>query len=86
MIISYIGGWTKSNEVDYLYQNYTCKFVNGNETKSLILRPINDNIVESDETYNLTVKRVYSNYAIIGENSTTTITISNDDGEFSHAS
>ena len=67
--------------VDYCIQNYFFTFEDGNTSKALSLQVIDDNVVEPDEKYNLTI-RVESlpNRVIIGEHGTTTITIENDDG------
>ena len=64
-----------------MYQNYNYSFEYGEETKELIIRPLDDNLVEPDETYNLTIKLVSEvHYVKIGKNGTTEITIYNDDG------
>ena len=70
-----------SDEVDYIFQNYSFTFEEGESSKVLTLQVVDDNVVEPDEKYNLTI-RVESlpNHVIIGENGTTTITIENDDG------
>ena len=67
--------------IDYIYQNYFFTFEDGENIKVLSIQAIDDNIVEPDEKYNLTI-RVESlpNRVIIGEHGTTTITIENDDG------
>ena len=52
------------------------------ERLELRLSPIDDDIVEVDETYSLTIVLVLSHNRILtGENKTTTITIYNDDGK-----
>ena len=83
--ISIVGGRTDDDDgADYVYQNYTYVFEScGEEAKKLIIRPLDDNLVEPDETYNLTIKLVSQNpYVKIGKNGTTTITIYNDDGKY----
>ena len=79
----FVGGLPEdSNEIDYCYQNYFFTFEDGDRSKILTLQVIDDNVVEPDEKYNLTI-RVESlpNRVIIGEHGTTTITIENDDGQ-----
>lgn len=69
--------------VDYVYQNYCFTFQENDEKKDLIINPIDDNLVESDETYTLTIEiNSTLNRVKLGENSTTTITIYNDDGNY----
>ena len=48
----------------------------------LIVRIIDDDIIELDETYNLSISIATSRRVIVGENSTTTITIKNDDCKY----
>ena len=78
----FVGGlpWD-SDEVDYFFQNYFFTFKDGDNSKVLSLQVVDDNVVEPDEKYNLTI-RVESlpNRVIIGEHGTSTITIPNDDG------
>ena len=89
---TYVGRYTDDAEgVDYVYQNYRFSFEDGEDSKSLIIRTIDDNIVEPDENYTLVINASTittglspetSNYrVIVGENGTTTITILNDDGK-----
>ena len=63
--------------------DYTFSILNGTTTRQeLRLSPIDDDIVEADETYNLTIVLVAANDRIhLGKNKTTTITIYNDDGK-----
>ena len=68
--------------MDYDSLNYTYVFKSKVETQELKLRPVDDDIVEADETYKLTIVLVSSrNRVFIGENATTTITIYNNDGK-----
>ena len=77
-----VGGRTDDVDgADYVYQNYTYLFKCGEEAKKLIIRPLDDNFVEPDETYNLTIELVSGDYVKIGKNRTTTITIYNDDSK-----
>ena len=79
----FVGGLSgDSDEVDYVFQNYFFTFKDGEYNKVLTFQVIDDNVVEPDEKYNLTI-RVESlpNRVIIGENGTATITIPNDDGK-----
>ena len=81
-----------SEGADYVYQNYHLSFEDGEESKSLILYIIDDNIVEPDENYTLVIDAstittgfspgIPNGRVIIGENGTTTITILNDDGKY----
>ena len=88
----YVGGNEDNPEgIDYVYQNYSFSFEDGEENKSLIIRTIDDNIVEPDENYTLVINpssittgfspRTPNGRVIVGENGTTTITILNDDGK-----
>ena len=86
----YIGGLTDDTEgADFVFQNYSYTFDHREEEKLLIIRTIDDNIVEPDETYILfinTPTKGFSpglpfNRVIVGENGTATITIVNDDGK-----
>ena len=75
----FVGGLP--DEVDYIFQNYFFTFVDGDNSKILSLQVIDDNVVEPDEKYNLTIRaESLPNRVIIGENGTITITIENDDG------
>ena len=56
-------------------------FEDGESNKVLSLQVVDDNVVEPDEKYNLTIRaELLPNRVIIGENGTITITIENDDG------
>ena len=62
--------------------NYTYMIKNHVERLELKLFPVDDDIVEADETYSLTIVLVDShNRVVTGENKTTTITIYDDDGK-----
>ena len=51
------------------------------ETEILDVYPVDDNIVEANEIYNLTIKVLSLIKRVIpGENETTTITLYDDDG------
>ena len=69
--------------VDYVYQNYTFSFKDGEEEKYLTLIPVDDNIVESDENYTLVIQLPLDHHPRIqeGKIDTTKITIYNDDGK-----
>ena len=88
----YVGRFTDdAKEVNYVYQNYSLSFEDGETSKSLIIRTIDDNIVEPDENYTLVINAstittgfspgIPNGHVIVGENGTTTITILNDDGK-----
>ena len=78
----FVGGLPgDSDEVDYFFQNYFFTFEDGNTSKVLTLQVVDDNVVEPNEKYNLTIRaESLPNRVIIGENGTATITILNDDG------
>ena len=78
----FVGGLPEdTDEVDYFYQNYFFTFKDKESNKVLSIQVDDDNIVEPDEKYNLTIRaESLPNRVVIGENSTTTITIENDDG------
>ena len=83
LAVLYVLGGTGSNTggVDYIHQNYTFTFYDGDKNKSLLLHPVDDNIVEPEEIYSLTIRLVYSNNHVkIGENGSTTVTILDNDG------
>ena len=63
--------------------NYTFSILNGMIARQeLILSPVDDDIVEADETYNLTIVLIAASDRInLGKNRTTTVTIYNDDGK-----
>ena len=68
--------------MDYDSLNYTYVFKNKVERQELKLRPVDDDIVEADETYKLTIDILSSfDRVCVGDNGTTTITIYNDDGK-----
>ena len=74
---------------DYVFQNYSYSFKDREEKKLLIIRTIDDNIVEPDEIYILFINTPTKGFSpglpvsrvIVGENGTATITIVNDDGK-----
>lgn len=69
--------------MDYKYQNHTFRFDEGDKIKELSFIPINDNIVEADETCNLTIRILtLHDHVVIGENHTATFTVNNDDGKY----
>ena len=68
--------------MDYDSLNYTYVFKNKVERQELKLRPIDDDLVEADETYKLTIVIEAAQHRVhTGENATTTITIYNNDGK-----
>ena len=86
----YIGGYADDVKgIDYVYQNYSFSFEDGEKYKSLKIRAIDDNIVEPDETYELIIDTITTGFSsktpssrvINGINATTTIAIENDDGK-----
>ena len=85
MILLCFIGRSKENRgrgVDYIYHNHTINFHDGENCKSLLVRHVDDNIVEENETYSLNVKPLNPpNRVIIGDNKNTTITIVDDDSK-----
>ena len=68
--------------VDFQKVNYTFEFEKGVTEQELDVFPIDDNVVEADEIYNLTIKFLsFHLRVVIGENKTTTITLYDDDGK-----
>ena len=70
--------------VDFEHQDYYFSFDDGDQEFQLFIRPIDDNIVESDETYNLTIildNEYQYRRVILGNNHTATVTIYDDDGK-----
>ena len=68
--------------VDYIYKNYSISFYNGERRKSLPVRHIDDNIVETNEKYNFTiVTESLHSRVTVGKYDTTTIVINDDDGK-----
>ncbi|MDT5294764.1 MAG: hypothetical protein QOJ76_1644, partial [Acidobacteriota bacterium] len=63
---------------DYIDQTGTLTFAPGEAEKSIFLSVINDDIVEPDETVNLTLSNLTGN-ATLGSPSSATFTIENDD-------
>ena len=68
--------------VDYIYKNYSIRFYNGERHISLLVRHIDDNIVEMNEEYNLTIitESLHSRVTV-GEYGTTSVVINDDDGK-----
>ena len=82
--ICLVGGWKSgANGADYVYQNYTFSFEEGNKTKDLRIFPIDDNIVEYNETYTLVIHLQIGTHdrVLIGKKSTAKITIYDEDGK-----
>jgi Tol biopolymer transport system component len=63
---------------DYVAQSVTLTFGPGESVKSLFVPPVNDNLVEPDETVNLILSDPTGN-ATLGSQSSATLTIRNDD-------
>ena len=78
----YVGAYA-DNEEDYTYQNYSFTFNSTNDEFQVIIRPVDDNIVEPDEYFTL-------NISLIGKrgdhfeykNQAAKVTIYNDDGKY----
>ena len=78
----FVGGLPENLDgADYCFQNYSFTFEDGESSKVLSIQTIDDNVVEPDEKYYLTISvESLRSRVIIGEHGTTTITIKNDDG------
>ena len=76
----FVGGYA-DNEGDYTYQNYSFTFNSTDEEYPVIIRPIDDNIVEPDEYYTLVVSLVGSPAHFMIVNERVNVTIYNDDGK-----
>lgn len=67
---------------DYDAVNYTFSFPNASTKQRVKLRPRDDNLVEGDEAYNLTIVFVSEHdRVILGRNRNATILIYDDDGK-----
>ena len=77
MLSFFVGG------EDYVPLDYYREFNDNETTKTLPLIPIDDNIVEIDETYKLSITFLKPHDRIkIGQNPTTTIIIYDDDSKW----
>ena len=76
----FVGGYA-DNEGDYTYQNYSFSFNSTDEEYPVIIRPVDDNIVEPDENYTLYVVLVSKPAHFMTVNERVTVTIYNDDGK-----
>ena len=75
----FVGGYSES-EGDYVYQNYSYTFNSTDDQYPVIIRPVDDNIVEPDEYFTLTFSLVGEPDHFTTVNKRVTITIFNDDG------
>ena len=66
---------------DYVYQNYSYSFKDPSDTYELLIRPIDDNIVEPDKSYTLVISFMSYPFDVELVNNTATVTIYNDDGK-----
>ena len=64
-----------------MYQNYSVTFNSTSDTYPLIIRPVDDNIVEPDEYYTLVMSLVTTSTHFMMVNERVTVTIYNDDGK-----
>ena len=64
-----------------MYQNYSVTFNNTSDTYPVIIRPIDDNIVEPDEYYTLVMSLVTTSTHFMMVNERVNVTIYNDDGK-----
>ena len=84
IIDQHFAGGYADNEGDYTYQNYSFTFNSTDEEYPVIIRPIDDNIVEPDEYFTLVVSLVGSPAHFMIDNESATITIFDDDGKKLH--
>ena len=77
----FVGSYV-DNEGDYVYQNSSFTFNSTSDEYSVIIRPVDDNIVEPDENFTLTISRVANRDFYRFENQVVTVTIYNDDCKF----
>ena len=66
---------------DYVFENFTEIFENMEHEKEILLRIIDDNLVEYHETYTLAINITGHHHILAGENSTANVTIYDDDGK-----
>ena len=64
-----------------MYQNYSYTFNTTDDEYPVIIRPVDDNIVEPDEYFTLTFSLVGEHDHFMFVNEIVTITIFNDDGK-----
>ena len=75
------GGYA-DNEGDYTYQNYSFTFNSTDEEYPVIIRPVDDNIVEPDEYFTLVISPVRRSSHFMIVNERVNVTIYNDDGKY----
>ena len=63
-----------------MFQNYSYTFNSTADNHSVIIRPVDDNIVEPDETFTLIFALVGKRDHFMLVNERVTVTIYNDDG------
>ena len=76
----FVGGYADING-DYIYQNYSFSFNSTDEEYPVIIRTVDDNIVEPDEYYTLVISLVGSPAHFMIVNERVNVTIYNDDGK-----
>ena len=64
-----------------MYQNYSYSFNSTKDQYSIIIHPVDDNMVEPDENFTLIISFVGKHDHFMFVNQTVTITIFNDDGK-----
>ena len=68
---------------DYNPGNFNILFEHEKNETKLLLSAIDDNLVEYDETYTLTIQ-INGHERIVGNNETANVTIYDDDGKLSY--
>ena len=66
---------------DYISGNFTILFEDEKHETKLLLSAIDDNLVEYDETYTLTIQIIGHGRILAGNNKTANVTIYDDDGK-----
>ena len=64
-----------------MYQNYSVTFNSTSDTYPVIIRPVDDNIVEPDEYYTLVMSLMTTSTHFMMVNERVNVTIYNDDGK-----
>ena len=76
----FVGSYA-DNKGDYVYQNYSFTLNSTSDEYPVIIRPVDDNIVEPDEYFTLNISFVGKRDHLMIVNQSVTVTIYNDDGK-----
>ena len=77
----FVGAYA-DNEGDYTYQNYSYTFNSTDDEYQVIIRPVDDNIVEPDEYFTLNISLVGKRDHFVIRNQQVRVTIYNDDCKY----